>query len=211
MRIEDQDPYSRFNSLVHRVANSGQRIVDIVEDLRSFVLIYALSALAIITIGWLINITGNRMWLPVLVLASITGNAIVVLKPSFAIPATIGALLYEASIADEDFINLLPETLDAFTKLLCSVIYSAVWPLLLLTRVSFANNPGGFWQIYAAVLMIAIAVLHMKTTQDSSAPGTFEKLTSALVRAVFVATPRKLFIQFLLAIAANLSLVLGGT
>lgn len=149
---------------------------------------YLLIMIAIVHLGWIANVTGFRFFVYPLILCTIPFSFILLLAPDIAKPYVIGKLISGLVIREKIGLDWLSKAIDQYLNIISSVTYFFVWLLLLLTYIDFQHAA---YEQYFTIPLLALSIMGLENLHGSKKRFT---------RFVAVATPKKLYLQFMLTL-----------
>lgn len=157
----EKTPFFEFLELGFTyVKGAISEAIEAYDRLRMRLFLYALAALGVTFLCWLINIYGEKQLIHIVIIAGIVASFYFLLLARNSVPLIAGVAIWVLGKQ-----NLTPDKswwgqlISTFFLLVSSITYIAIWPLLLLTWIDFSNRPSGFWQIYALCITLGLTDL----------------------------------------------------
>lgn len=181
-----------FRRLAEFLTTAPREILALYDRLHKRFFAFVFLSLAIISAGWFLNIQGYKSIIVVAIPGLIAINAYLFFKPNNSLPVIVGIVAYELVAENQTGLAGIRKAVEGYLLLVSSVIYAAVWPLILLTWVSFEPNPKGFWVIFIGLILIILTGQVFGSSDD-----IISKWTKKLRNYILIAGPMKLLHQFL--------------
>ena len=163
--------------------------INLYTKLHRLMTIYLAIVSVVVLLGWVIEIFFGDAIIYLLIVIFIPFSLIFLVRKETVIAFITLRVLHLSNQEIVGFVPLAKRMLVEFCNIISSITYAAVWSLILLTYLDFSNNPSSFPTVVAGVMMICTSEVY------------FDVNNKRVFRAVAVATPQKLFLQFCMATA----------